>query len=97
MAGVGTVGTSSIAADGVLDGIAVIEAAVAVGAIGTPSTAAMPLDVGAAAAGPPAGAWEPGGAVSAAAIGGGGGATLGAEGEEALTSKGWVKIRRHDK
>jgi hypothetical protein len=38
-----------------------------------------------------------GGAVSAAAAGGGGGTTLGAEGEEALTSKGWVKTRRHDK
>jgi hypothetical protein len=27
----------------------------------------------------------------------GGGATLRAEGEEALTSKGWVKTHRHDK
>jgi hypothetical protein len=52
---VGAVGTSSTAADGVLDGIAVVEAAVAVG--------------GCAAAGPPAGAWEPGGAVSAATAG----------------------------
>jgi hypothetical protein len=40
-----------------------------VGAVGTSSAAAMPLDVGAAAAGPLAGAWEPGGAVSAAAAG----------------------------
>jgi hypothetical protein len=96
MVGVGAVGTSSAAADGVLDGITVVEAAVAVGAVGTPS-AATPLDVGAAAAGPPAGAWEPGSAVSAIAAGGGGGTTLGAEEEEALTSKGWVKTRRHDK
>ena len=35
MAGVGAVGTSSAAADGVLDGITIVEAAVAVGAIGT--------------------------------------------------------------
>jgi hypothetical protein len=28
---------------------------------------------------------------------GGGGATLGAEGEEALKSKGWVKTHQHDK
>jgi hypothetical protein len=33
MAGVGAVGTSSAAVDGVLDGIAVVEAAVAVGAV----------------------------------------------------------------
>jgi hypothetical protein len=33
MAGVGAVGTSAAAADGVLDGIAVVEAAVAVGAV----------------------------------------------------------------
>jgi hypothetical protein len=67
MAGVGTVGTSSADADGVLDGIAVVEATVADGAGGTTSAAATPLDVGAAAAGPPAGAWEPDGAVSPAA------------------------------
>jgi hypothetical protein len=97
MTGVGAVGTSSAAANGVLDGIAVVEAAVAVGAVGTPSTAAMPLDIAAAAARPPAGAWEPGGTVSAAAAGGGGGTTLGAEGEEALTSKGWVKTCRHNR
>jgi hypothetical protein len=97
MAGAGAVGASSAAADGVLDGIAIVEAVVAVGAVGTPSAAATPLGIGAAAAGPPAGAWEPGGAVSAAAVRGGGGATLGAEGEEALTNKGWVKTRRHDK
>jgi hypothetical protein len=96
MAEVGAVGTSSTAADDVLDDIAVVEAAVAFRAVGTPS-AATPLDVGTAAAGPPAGAWEPGGAVSTAVAGGGGGAALGAEGEEALTSKGWVKTRRHDK
>jgi hypothetical protein len=51
MARVGIVGTSSAAADGVLDDIAVIEAAVAVGAVGTPS-AATPLDIGAAAPDP---------------------------------------------
>jgi hypothetical protein len=70
MAGVGVVGTSSAAADGVLDDIAVVEAVVAVGAVGTSSTTATPLDVGATAAGPPAGAWEPSGAVSVAAAGG---------------------------
>ena len=89
MAGVGAVGTSSAAADGVLDGIAVVEAVVAVGAVGTrrgdrrrhsqQTPAAESQD-------PPAGM-----------VSGGGGATLGAEGEEALTSKGWVKTRRHDK
>jgi hypothetical protein len=42
MAGAGAVGASSAAADGVLDGITVVEAAVAVGAVGTPSTAAAP-------------------------------------------------------
>jgi hypothetical protein len=76
MAGVGAVGTSSAAADGVLDDIAVIEAVVAVGAVGTSSTVATPLDVGAAAAGPLVGAWESGGAVSAAAAGGGSPAPL---------------------
>jgi hypothetical protein len=30
-------------------------------------------------------------------VSGGGGATLGAEGEEYLTCKGWVKTHRHDK
>jgi hypothetical protein len=69
MVGVGIVEISSAAADGVLDDIAVVEAAVAVGAVGTPSAAATALDVDVAAAGPPAGAWEPGGAVSAAAAG----------------------------
>jgi hypothetical protein len=97
MAGAGAVGTSSAATDSVLDGIAVVEAAAAIGAVGTPSAAVAPLDVGAAAAGPPAGAWGPGGAVSTAAAGCGGGATLGAEGEEALTSKVWVKTRRHNR
>jgi hypothetical protein len=79
MAGVGVVGTSSAATDGVLDDIAVIEAAVVVGAVGTSSAAATPLDVGAAAAGPPAEAWEPGGAVSAATAGGGSPAPLPAD------------------
>jgi hypothetical protein len=97
MARAGAVGASSATADGVFDDMAVIEAVVAVGAVGTPSAAVAPLGVGAAAAGPPAGAWEPGGAVSAAAARGGGGTTLGAEGEEALTNKGWVKTRPHDK
>jgi hypothetical protein len=96
MVGVGAVGTSSAAVDGVLDGIAVVEAAVAFGAVGTPS-AATSLDVGTDTAGLPAGAWEPGGAVAAEVAGGGGGAALGAKGEEALRSKGWVKTRRHDK
>jgi hypothetical protein len=36
MAGAGVVVASSAAADGVLDGIAVVEAVVAVGAVGTP-------------------------------------------------------------
>jgi hypothetical protein len=97
MAEAGTVGASSAVADGVLDVIIVIEAAAAVGAVGTPSAAAAPLDIGAAAAGPPTRAWGPDGAVSAIAAGGGGGTALGAEGEEALTSKGWVKTHRHDK
>jgi hypothetical protein len=97
MAGVGAVRASSTVVDGVLDDIAVVEAVVAVGADVIPSAAAAPLDVGATAAGPPAGAWGPGGAVSVAAAGGGGGMALGAEGEEALTRKGWVKTRRHDK
>jgi hypothetical protein len=79
MEGVGAVETSFTAVDGVLDGIAVIEPVVAVGAVGTSSTAATPLDVGAAAAGPPAGAWEPGGAVSVAAAGGGSPAPLPAD------------------
>jgi hypothetical protein len=39
MEGVGAVGTSSAAADGVLDDIAVVEAAVAVGAAATPPDA----------------------------------------------------------
>jgi hypothetical protein len=59
MAGEEAVGASSVAADGVLDDIAVVEAAAAVGAVGTPSDAAAPLGVGAAAAGPPVGAWGP--------------------------------------
>jgi hypothetical protein len=71
MAGVGAVGTSSTAVDDVLDDIAVIEVVVAIGGVGTSSTATTPLDVGAAAAGPPARAWEPSGAVSAAEAGGG--------------------------
>jgi hypothetical protein len=88
MAGVGAFGTSFAAADGVLDDIAVVEAAVAVGV------------VAAAGGGPPAPllvdacCWKPD---PSGMVSGGGGATLGAEGEEALTSKGWVKTRRHDK
>jgi hypothetical protein len=97
MARAGAVGASSAAVSGVLDGIAVVEVAAAVGAMGTPSLAVTPLDVGAAAAGPPVGAWGAGGTVLAVAAGEGGGAALGAEGEEALTNKGWVKTRRHDK
>jgi hypothetical protein len=96
MVEVGAVGTSSVVVDDVLDDITIVEAAVAFGAVGT-SSAATSLDVGAVAAGPLARAWEPGGAVSAVAAGGGGGTTLGVEGEEALTSKGWVKTRQHDK
>jgi hypothetical protein len=69
VAGAGAVGASFAAVDGVLDGITIVEAGVAVGAVGTPSAAATPLDVGAAAVGPPAGAWELGGAVSVAAAG----------------------------
>jgi hypothetical protein len=97
MAGAGVVGAPSAAADGVLDDITVVEAVTAVRAVGTPSATAAPLGVGAAASGPPAGAWGHGGSVSAAAAGGGGGTTLGGEGEEALTSKGWVKTYRHVK
>jgi hypothetical protein len=97
MAGAGAAGASSTATDGVLDSITVVEGVAAVRAVGTPSAAAAPLGIGADAAGPPAGAWGPGGAVSAAAARGGGGTTLGVEEEEALTSKGWVKTHRHDK
>jgi hypothetical protein len=71
MAGVGAAGASSAAANGVLDGIAIVEAVAAVGAVGTPSAAAAPLGVGAAAVGPLAGTWGPGGAVSVAAAGAG--------------------------
>jgi hypothetical protein len=39
----------------------------------------------------------PGGAVSVVAAGGRGGTALEAEGEEALSSKGWVKTRRHNR
>jgi hypothetical protein len=88
MAGAGAAGASSAAADGVLDGITVVEAVAAAEAVGTPSTVVARLGIGAAAAGPPAGAWGPSGADSAAAAGGRGGTTLGAEGEEALTIKG---------
>jgi hypothetical protein len=97
MVAAGAAGVSSTATDGVLDDIVVVEAVGAVGAVGTPSATATPLGVGTAAAGPPVGAWGPGGAVSTVAAGGGGGTTLGAEGEEALTSKGWVKTCRHIK
>jgi hypothetical protein len=47
MAGVGAVGTSSAVADSVLDGIAVVEAAVAVGVVaevGGGSLAPLPAD-----------------------------------------------------
>jgi hypothetical protein len=97
MAAAGAARVSSATTDGVLDGIAVVEAVAAVGAVGTPSTAVAPLGVGAAAARPLAGAWGPGGAVLTASAGGGGGTTLGVDGEEALTSKGWVKTCRHKK
>jgi riboflavin biosynthesis pyrimidine reductase len=50
MVGAGAVGASSATADGVLDDIAVFEAVVAIGAVGTPSAAATLLDIGAAAA-----------------------------------------------
>jgi hypothetical protein len=56
MAGSGANGASSAATDCVFNGIAVIEAVAPAGAVGTPSSAAAPLGVGAAAAGPPAGA-----------------------------------------
>jgi hypothetical protein len=56
MVGAGAAGASSAAANGVLDGITVVEAVAAAGAVGTPSAAAAPLGVGAAAGGPPAGA-----------------------------------------
>jgi hypothetical protein len=55
----GVAEASSAATDGVLDDIAVVEAVAAVGAVGTPSAAAAPLGVGAAAARPTAGAWGP--------------------------------------
>jgi hypothetical protein len=47
----GADGASSAAADGILDGIAVVEAVAAVGAVGTPFAAAALPGVGAAAAG----------------------------------------------
>jgi hypothetical protein len=97
MAGTSTAGASSATTDGVLDDITVVEAVAAAGGVGTPSAAALPLGIGTATAGPPARTWGPGGAVSAAPAGGGGGTALGAEGEEALTSKGWVKTCRHVK
>jgi hypothetical protein len=80
VAGAGAVGASFAAVNGVLDGITVVEAVVAVRAVGTPSATAAPLDVGAAAAGPPVGAWEPDGAVSAAAARGQGRRGLGSRG-----------------
>jgi hypothetical protein len=55
----GAARASSVAADGVLDGIAVVEAVAAIGAVGTSSAAAAPLGVGVADAGPPVGAWGP--------------------------------------
>jgi hypothetical protein len=97
IAAAGAAAASYVVADGVLNGIAVVEAVVAVGVVGTPSNAAAPLGVGAAVARPTAGAWGLDDAVSVVAAGGGGGTTLGAEGEEALTSRGWVKTCRHVK
>jgi hypothetical protein len=97
MAAAGVARVSFAAIDGVLDDIVVVEAVAAIGVVGTPSTAAAPLGVGAAAAGPPTGAWGPGGAVLMAVARGGGGMTLEAEGEEALISKGWVKTCWHGK
>jgi hypothetical protein len=91
------VGASSAATDGVLDDIAVVEAVVAIGTVGTPSDIAAPLGVGAAVAGSIAGAWGPGGTVSAVAARGEGGTALGVEEEEALINKGWVKAHRHGK
>jgi hypothetical protein len=88
MVGVGAVGPSSAAADGVLDGIAVVGAAVAVGAVaaaGGGPPAPLPADACCWKLDPPD------------MVSGGGGVALGAEGEEALTSKEWVKTRRHDK
>jgi hypothetical protein len=67
----GAAAASSAAADGVLDGITVVEAVEAVGAVGTPSAAVAPLGVGATVAKPTAGAWGPDGAVSTVATGGG--------------------------
>jgi hypothetical protein len=73
MVAVGAVGPSSAAADGVLDGIAIVGAAVAVGA------------VAAAGGGPPAPlpadacCWKPD---PSGMVSGGGGAALGAEGRK---------------
>jgi hypothetical protein len=67
----GVAGAPTVAAEGVLDGIAVAGAVAAVGVVGTPSAAAAPLGVGAAVAGSIAGAWGPSGTVSAVAAGGG--------------------------
>jgi hypothetical protein len=84
MAEAGAVGSSSTTADDVFDDIAIIEAAAAVDAAGTPSAAVAPLDVGTAAG--------PGDTILAATAGGGGCTTLGAEGEEALTSKDGLRL-----
>jgi hypothetical protein len=88
VAGVGAVGPTSAAVDGVLDDIAVVGAAVAVGAVaaaeGRPPVP-LPAD---------AYCWKP---EPPSMVSGGGGTTLGAEGEEVLTSKGWVKTRRHNR
>jgi hypothetical protein len=80
MVGAGATWASSSAADGVLDGITVVEAVVAARAVGTPSVAVAPLGVGAAAARPPAGAWGAGGAILAAAAGARGRHDLGSRG-----------------
>ena len=76
--GAGRAPMSPAAAECVLDGVTIVEAAVPVGVDGSPSTVAAPLDVG-VAAGSPAGAWEPDGAVSPAAAGGGSPAPLPAD------------------
>jgi hypothetical protein len=81
----GATGTSSTAADGVLDDVVVVEAEVAIGAVAAAEggpLAPLPGD---------SCCWEPD--PSTGVVPGGLGAPLGAEGEEALSGKGWVKTR----
>jgi hypothetical protein len=88
VAGTGATGTSSAAADGVLDGVVVVEAEVAIGVVATVGggpPAPLPAD---------SYGWEPD--PPTGVVPGGVGVPLGAEGEEALASKGWVKTCRHD-